>query len=117
MVGKVQIQFVAEKLEIKWLPVEEFQLRPGRALIMADGNISVFHSSRDSFGFYSPGTLRKILFSDAYKKTVAVDCTGCGDCPHKDICEKNRIRRPSEWFRDMHPEIPYCRRVLDEAGR
>ncbi len=107
---------LADLLNIKWLPPEPSMSRPGRAVIMADGNITIYHSSRDSFGFYSPGALRKILFSDAYKNTVAVDCTGCGDCPHKEICERNRIRRPSEWFRDMHPEIPYCRRVLDEAG-
>jgi MoaA/NifB/PqqE/SkfB family radical SAM enzyme len=107
---------VAEMLNIKWLPSEEFQSRPGRSLVMADGNITVYHSSRESFGIYSPGALREMLYSDAYRNAVAVDCTGCGDCSHKEICERNRIRRPSEWFRDMHPEIPFCRRVLDEAS-
>jgi MoaA/NifB/PqqE/SkfB family radical SAM enzyme len=108
---------LADLLNIKWLPPEPSMSRPGRAVIMADRNITIYHSSRDSFGIYSPGVLKKRLFSDAYKNAVAVDCSGCGDCPHKEICERNKIRRPSEWFRDMHPKIPYCRRVLDEACR
>jgi len=108
---------LADLLNIKWLPPEPSISRPGRAVIMADGNITVYHSSRETFGLYKPGSLRETLQSDAYRKEVEINCTGCVGCPHTKLCERNRIRRPSEWFRDMHPEIPFCRRVLDEASR
>lgn len=106
---------VAEKLKIKWLPNEDFQCRPGRVILSADQKIAVYHSSRDFFRSYHPGSLREVLYSEAYRKAVEINCAGCGDCQHTELCERNRIRRPSEWFRDMHTEIPFCRRVLDEA--
>lgn len=111
------VNVLTDMLNIKWLAPEPPISRAGRAVIMADRNITVYHSSRDSAGIYTPGSLKKILFSEAYKKYVAADCSVCKDCLHMKICSRNGMTGPSEWFRDMHPEIPFCRRVLDEAGR
>lgn len=108
---------LTDLLNIRWLPPEPSISRPGRAVIMADGNITVYHSSRETFGLYKPGSLLETVQSDAYRKEVEINCTGCIGCPHTILCERNRIRRPSEWFRDMHPEVPFCRRVLDEASK
>ncbi len=107
---------LADMLKIRWLPPEPPLSRIGRAVIMADRNIIIYHSSRESFGIYKPCALKKILFSSAYKNAVVPDCTGCGDCAYIERCAKNGMTRPSEWFRDMHPEISYCRRVLNEAN-
>ncbi len=110
------VNVLTDILNIKWLAPGSPVSRAGRAVVMADRNITAYHSSRDFFGIYTPGALRETLFSEAYKGYVAANYTGCGRCSHLERCKLNGMAGPSEWFRDMHPEIPFCKRVLDEAS-
>ena len=89
--------------------------QPGSLMITADLRVTLAHSTMDHFGIYEPGILRRIVSSDDYCRAVSEDRLICGNCVHSRFCRMEGMVRPSEWCRDMFPQIPYCRRVLDKA--
>jgi len=105
----------AYRLGMPWLPAEPHLHRSGRLVIMADRSMTLAHSTRESFGEYRRGMLEEILVSGEYDTAVGSDETICPSCRHRESCVKCGLVRPSEWYRDMNPEIPYCMRVMDLA--
>lgn len=107
---------VAQKLHIPWYlsPVPLF--RKGKLVILADMNIAAAHSSRKSLGVYSPGQLNRVLESQGYLREVGEDTETCALCHYRVMCRKAGMLRPSEPFRDMDSNTPYCQRVLDRLN-
>ncbi|PKL74477.1 MAG: hypothetical protein CVV27_20310, partial [Candidatus Melainabacteria bacterium HGW-Melainabacteria-1] len=96
-----------------WLPAARPLFRPGKLVVMADRTITLAHSSRESLGIYTPGKLRRVLASELYRRAIGEDAQTCPECPHIITCREAGMMRPSEPFRDMVEEVPYCQRVLD----
>jgi len=90
--------------------------RNGHLIVMADRNIALSHSTRNSFGKYEPGMIEKVLSSNEYRVAVVPDETTCPSCRYSKLCMENGMVRPSKWYRDMYSEVPYCKRVLDRAA-
>ncbi len=101
---------------IEWLPPSKPLHRTGRLVILADGTITLAHSTRDSFGSWKPGILKSVITSEEYDKATDEDQESCAGCPYIAACRASGMLRPSEWFRDMEQES-YCRRVLDLITR
>lgn len=97
------------------LPAAAPLQRNGHMTLLADGGITLCHSSRKIFGRYRSGQFRKILDMPEYTNQLSPDIDTCPSCKHHRLCRQNGQLRPSEWFRDIHPSIPFCRRVLDAA--
>jgi hypothetical protein len=100
-------------LEMPWIPQTSPLYSEGNIIVMANRDISLAHSSRDSFGRYEFGMIEKVLASDRYRAAIAPDRSTCPFCNYFEMCRQNGMVRPSEWYRDMLPEVPYCKRVLD----
>ncbi|MBP8987381.1 MAG: radical SAM protein [Spirochaetes bacterium] len=96
-----------------WLPPTPPLIRSGKLVILADKSITLAHSSRKSMGLYSPNILSHILSSNEYRHVVGENTQICSACSHVDACRKAGMLRPSEPFRDMMEDIPFCKRVLD----
>jgi MoaA/NifB/PqqE/SkfB family radical SAM enzyme len=107
---------VSKMLEMPWIPRVPPLYRDGRMIVMANRHMGVVHSSRNSFGRYRPGMIRKALASDAYRKAVAPDDARCPSCKYAQLCKDNGMIRPSEAYRDLNIDTPYCRRVLDRIA-
>ncbi len=107
---------VSELLEMPWIPWSPPLHRPGRIVVLANRDISLSHSLRRSFGRYEPGMIEKSLVSHEYRNETESDKTTCPRCEYTELCIKNGMARPSEWFRDMNAEVPYCKRVLDRVS-
>ena len=107
------VNVVANKLNMPWLSQGLPLHRSGRLVIMANKEITFTHSTRKSLEFYSKGKLEEILYSDEYNDEIQADDVLCPACRHHELCRKNHMIRPSEAYRDMHPEVPFCKRVLD----
>ena len=90
--------------------------RNGHLIVMADRNIALSHSIPNSFGKYEPGMIERVLASNEYRTAVASDEISCPSCGYSKLCMENGMIRPSEWYRDMYPEVPFCKRVLDKAS-
>lgn len=90
--------------------------RPGSAMITAEKRITLAHSTTDDFGTYEPGTLSKIMNSVDYCHAVSEDRLICPNCVYSSLCSMEGMVKPSEWYRDMFPQVPYCRRVLAKAS-
>ncbi len=100
-------------MEMPWLAPAPPLYRPGGLIVMADGAVTPAHSSRDDLGAYKPGALGEILASKLYGELTGTDNNRCEGCRHLPLCRENGMVRPSEPFRDMDEEKPYCVRVLD----
>lgn len=107
---------VSKMLEMPWIPRVPPLYREGRMIVMANRHIGVAHSSRNSFGRYRPGMIRKVLPSDGYRRTVAQDQATCPSCKYAQLCKENGMIRPSKGYGDLYADIPYCRRVLDSIA-
>lgn len=107
---------VSKLLKMPWIPQAHSLRREGGMIVLANRDITLFHPSRDSFGKYEPGMIEKVLASDRYRNTIAPDKATCSSCKFAQLCLENGMVRPSEWYRDMHPGVPYCKRVLDRAA-
>ena len=103
---------VADALGMPWFPGSLPLSRSGRLVIMADLAMTLSHSSREPVGLYEPGAIQRVLSSEPYARLVAPDEEVCPTCRHFSMCRNNELTRPSEWYRDMHPEVPFCKRVL-----
>jgi MoaA/NifB/PqqE/SkfB family radical SAM enzyme len=90
--------------------------RAGSVMITAERRITLAHSTMKHFGIYKPGILQKIIRSKDYCRTVLPDRLICRDCVYSCSCRMEGMVRPSEWYRDMQPQIPYCKRVLTKAS-
>lgn len=107
------VSLVSELIGMPWIPKAYPLYRDGSMIVMANRNITAVHSSRNSFGSYKAGMIQKVLASDGYRKAVGPDEITCPSCKYIEMCRKNGMIRPSEGYRDMYSEVPYCKRVLD----
>jgi hypothetical protein len=99
-------------MDMPWLPMTPPLQRSGKIVVMADRSITLAHSTRDSLGRYVPGILGTVLASGEYAAGVSPDSATCPACRFHDRCREGGMIRPSEWFRDMEENTPYCKRVL-----
>jgi len=106
----------AKVLKMPWVPLSPPLYRLGSLMITADLRITLAHSTTDHFGIYEPGILPKIINSDDYRSAVSKDRLICRNCMYSRLCSKEGVLKPSEWYRDMFPEVPYCQRVLAKAS-
>jgi sulfatase maturation enzyme AslB (radical SAM superfamily) len=107
---------VSKLIEMPWLPLTPPLYRSGNIIVMANRQISVSHSCRKGLARYRPGVIRQVLASKAYQTAVAPDETTCPTCQYKNLCRENSMLRPSEYYRDLYPDVPYCRRVLQRVA-
>jgi MoaA/NifB/PqqE/SkfB family radical SAM enzyme len=103
-------------LGMPWVPPSPPLYRPGSILITAELRITLAHSTMDHFGIYKPGILSKIMNSADYCCAVSQDQLICRNCVYSRLCSMEGMVRPSEWYRDMFPQVPYCKRVLAKAS-
>lgn len=98
------------------VPASNPLYRPGSVMITAENRITLAHSETNHFGIYEPGILSEVLTSRDYCLAVSQDRVICRNCVFSSLCTTEGMVRPSEWYRDMFPEVPYCRRVLAKAS-
>ncbi len=103
-------------LKMPWVPPSPPLYQPGSVMITAELRITLAHSTTDHFGIYKPGILPKILSSDDYRRAVSQDLIICRNCVYSRLCSREGMLRPSEWYRDMFQQVPYCQRVLAKAS-
>jgi MoaA/NifB/PqqE/SkfB family radical SAM enzyme len=106
----------SEVLKMPWVPLSPPLYRQGSLLVTADLRVTLAHSTTNHFGIYKPGVVSEIINSDDYFSAVSQDQIICGNCAYSRFCRKEGMLRPSEWYRDMFPEVPYCKRVLAMAS-
>jgi MoaA/NifB/PqqE/SkfB family radical SAM enzyme len=107
---------VSKMLEMPWIPRVPPLYREGCMIVKANRHIGVVHSSRNSFGRYRPGLIRKVLVSDGYRRAVAPDQTTCPSCRHAQLCKESGMIRPPQGYGDPYVDTPFCRRVLDSVA-
>jgi MoaA/NifB/PqqE/SkfB family radical SAM enzyme len=88
----------------------------GDLVVMADQTVAAAHSMVHRIGRYAHGGLKRLLSSPGYLAAVAPDVVTCRDCSHRRLCVENGMVRPSPPYRDMHPDVPFCKRVLNRAA-
>jgi MoaA/NifB/PqqE/SkfB family radical SAM enzyme len=103
-------------LKMPWVPLSPPLYRPGSLMITAERRITLAHSTTNHFAIYKPGILPKIISSDDYRCAVSQDRIICRSCIYSPLCRKEGMLRPSEWYRDMLQQVPYCKRVLAKAS-
>jgi MoaA/NifB/PqqE/SkfB family radical SAM enzyme len=103
----------AERMGLPWLALTPQLYRSGKIVLMADGSLTLAHSSRESLGIYKPGMLEKVMVSEYYNKKIGPDTAVCPSCEFHCYCAGNGLMRPSEWFRDPGWKVPFCQRVLN----
>ena len=106
-------RLVCRQIDIPWVLPTYPLYRNGSLIVRADGNILLSHSSNYSLGKYVPGMIQRVLSSREYRRAVAPDQSKCPACQYRGLCRQNGMYRPSEANMDLHPDIPYCKRVLD----
>ena len=108
---------VASKImKMPWIPRSRPLIRQGSMVIRANREITLSHSNRDNSVIYESGTIKSVLGSESYRAAVGPDETTCPPCEFFQLCRENGMVRPSGWYMDMHPETPYCKRVLKKAS-
>jgi MoaA/NifB/PqqE/SkfB family radical SAM enzyme len=106
----------ARVLRMPQVPPSSPLYRPGSIMITAEKRITLAHSTTDDFGIYRPGIFSKIIESSEYGRAVSQDVLICPNCVYSTLCNMEGMIRPSEWYRDMFPQVPYCKRVLAAAS-
>ncbi len=109
------VNVLSELIEMPWIPRAHPLYRQGSIIVRANQDIRLSHSSLDSFGKYETGMIQKVLTSDQYQKAVAPDGGTCPTCRYLDLCTKNGMIRPSEECWAIHPNVLYCKEVLDSV--
>jgi MoaA/NifB/PqqE/SkfB family radical SAM enzyme len=107
---------VSKLIGMPWVPPSYPLYRAGSLIVMANGNISLAHSRRDSLGQYAPGMIQQVLASDEYRRAVAPDRSTCPACKYSGLCRENGMLRPAARHMDLQLEAPYCKRVMDRAA-
>jgi len=105
----------SKRMEMPWVPASNPLFRDGSLFVTADRRITLSHSTADGFGSYEPGLLGKVMASRAYRHAVSPDERTCPSCRFVEDCRKDGLVRPSVWYRDVHPEMPYCQQVLERG--
>ena len=103
-------------LKMPWVRRSFPLYRPGSIMITAQKHITLAHSTENHFGIYKPGILHSVLSSSEYRGAVSQDRLVCRNCVYSHICRIEGMLRPSEWYRDMFQQVPYCKRVLAKAS-
>jgi hypothetical protein len=106
---------VAKLLKILWVPRSNPLYSEGSMIIMANRDIRLSHSNRDSFGKYELGIIDKMLNSEGYHQAVAPDEKICSSCRYSRICMDNGMVRPLGWRCDLQSSAFYCQEVLDHV--
>jgi MoaA/NifB/PqqE/SkfB family radical SAM enzyme len=107
------LAYVASKLlRILWIPRSAPLYCEGRMIIMANRDICLSHSSKDSFGKYELGMIENVLVSDKYRNAVAPDEKTCPSCKYSELCSENGMVRPSEGCWGTQSDVLYCQKVL-----
>jgi MoaA/NifB/PqqE/SkfB family radical SAM enzyme len=109
------VNVASKMLKMPWIPHTEPLYREGNLVVMANRNIGVVHSKRDSFGRYRAGMIQKVLTSEAYRRAVGPDDMVCPSCKYFELCRENGMDQPSDYEGDMRFDLPYCMKVLDRA--
>lgn len=104
---------VSKRLKLPLIPRVPSLQRNKHLIVRANRQICLAHSMSKSFGRFEPGMFEKVFSSNQYRIAVSQDDAICPSCKYSKLCMENGMHRPSEWFRDMHPEIPYCKRVMN----
>jgi MoaA/NifB/PqqE/SkfB family radical SAM enzyme len=108
---------VSRLLHMPWIPQALSLKRAGCIIVMADRDIRLSHSSRNSLGEYESGMIQKILSSDLYEKAILPDEETCPTCQYAEPCRSNGMVRPAEMYGNSHRRVPYCVRVLDRVAQ
>jgi MoaA/NifB/PqqE/SkfB family radical SAM enzyme len=103
-------------LKMPWMPRSPPLNRERSLIVMANRDICLSHSSKESFGKYESGMIQKILASDQYQEAVSQDKTTCPSCKYQEVCMENGMVRPSEYFCESDSDVPYCIEVLDSVA-
>jgi MoaA/NifB/PqqE/SkfB family radical SAM enzyme len=103
----------AVSLKMPWVPQSHPLYRDGSLIVMANRDIRLSHSSRDSLAKYESGRIQEVLASEAYRKAVAPDQSTCPSCEYFGICNKNGMVRPSQGCWNTDAKGIFCKRVLD----
>jgi MoaA/NifB/PqqE/SkfB family radical SAM enzyme len=106
----------AKVLRMPFVPKSPPLYRQGSIMITSDLRITLAHSAMDCLGTYESGIIPKIVKSSDYCDAMSPDISACQYCPYHEICLKEGMLKPSEWYRDMFPDVPYCQRVLSKAS-
>jgi len=99
-----------------WLPPSPPLQRAGRITFMADGTMTLSHSSRTPIGSYGKGAIKKVLNSDSYRQGVSPDRLTCPQCRHFKHCTAGGMIRPSDTQRGPGNGSRFCSDVLDLAA-
>jgi len=103
-------------LKMPWVPPSPPLYRARSVMITAERRITLAHSTMDHFAIYKPGILPRVITSKVYCRAVSQDRLVCQNCVYSRLCRIEGMVRPSEWYRDMFPQVPYCQRVLAKAS-
>ncbi|MCU0848372.1 MAG: radical SAM protein [Spirochaetes bacterium] len=102
---------VASKMGLGYMPSSHSRARHGRLAVLADGSITLHHSSRDRLGTYRKGALKEIIASVVYREKTGRS-KECLSCRHGTLCAEHGVAWHDDKTRDM-VDSPYCMRVLD----
>jgi len=108
---------VANCMNMDWLPKSPEINRYGKIMVLSSGKITANHSSRDSYGYYSPGKLEKILTSARYLEDVDKNTVICPLCEFYTICGfQGMIQPSSKDHNNTEGEVPFCKKVLQNCN-
>jgi MoaA/NifB/PqqE/SkfB family radical SAM enzyme len=111
------VNVASKLLNMPWIPRSQPLYTEGSMMVRANREMTLSHATRDGSLRYEPGMIRKMLTSGRYRNAVAPDKATCPSCKFAELCLAGGMLRPAGWFMDMHPAVPYCRRVLDIVAR
>jgi MoaA/NifB/PqqE/SkfB family radical SAM enzyme len=106
------VNVVAAKLHLPLVPHSHPLCRKDKLIVRANRDMTLAHSSRDSFGRYERGMIAALRSDDRLREALAPDRTLCPTCRFVDLCRRNGMMRPSVPAVDMPADVPYCQRVL-----
>lgn len=107
------VNVTSKMIEMPWIPQAYPLYCDGSMMIMASRDICLSHSTRRGFGKYEPGMIGRLLVSEPYRRAVSPDTVTCPSCDYLLLCREGGVYGPTESSRDLSPEPPYCKRVLD----
>jgi len=112
------LSYVASKLlKIYWIPHSAPLYSGGSMIVMANLDIRLSHSGKDSFGKYKSGNLRRVLDSDKYRNAVSPDKDICPLCKHSSFCREHGMDRPFDLYSQIRYGTIYCQKVMDMAAQ
>ena len=112
VINEPLVNVACKLLEMPWMPNSLPLCRRGSMMILANRNICLSHSTRNSLGEYKPGMILKVLASDDYRRAFTPDKKTCPTCKYARICKENGMIRPFEGHWGLLNDVLYCRKVL-----